>query len=84
MSLQTLQNYRDESGKRLYQTGHIVGFDNKYNHFLVKSESSEEIYTVDIVDGNSVCSCPDYNNRSKNLKCKHEICIQLFLEDNAI
>ena len=83
MSLETLQNYRNSSGKRLYETGHIVGNNEELTLFLVKSESNnDDIYQVDLIHDKSFCSCPDYEKRSKNLKCKHEMAVQYFIEAN--
>jgi hypothetical protein len=81
IGLEKLQNFRNESGKRLYEKGHVVGFNAEKTLFLVKSESSNDIYEVNLLENNSVCECPDYNRMSKVVKCKHEMSVQYFLEE---
>lgn len=79
MSLERLQEFRMESAKQLVEQGNVKKYsDDKY---VVKSQTTEhEIYDVIIVHGKYfVCTCPDYDKRSKNLRCKHELAVELFI-----
>lgn len=73
--LQVLQEYRNKSGQKLYESGAVQQLDN--NSFIVKSETSEE--TVYFVDKNNCCNCPDFRQRGRYLSCKHIVAVKVFM-----
>jgi hypothetical protein len=81
IGLEKLQNFRNESGKRMYEAGFVVGHNAERTLVLIKSESSDMIYEVNFLGGSSVCECMDYNRMSKVVKCKHEMAARYFLEE---
>lgn len=80
MSLEQLQEYRKEAAQRLFDNGNVEKYTDEY--YIVKSETTPNgLYVVEVVHGKHfVCTCPDYEKRSKNLKCKHELATELFIE----
>jgi hypothetical protein len=58
---------REEQGKLIAQTNGAILMINESN-YLVKSISSNNIYTVIATKSGWICSCPDYARY--NAKCK--------------
>jgi hypothetical protein len=80
MSLEQLQQHRKEAAQRLFAQGHVKMYDE--NTFTVKSETNYQVYDVYKVEGHLVCDCIDYYTRSKHLKCKHELAVELLTTYN--
>lgn len=72
--LETLQEYRNKSGQRLYESGAVQQLDN--DSFIVQSATTED--QVYFVDENS-CNCPDFKQRGKYLSCKHIVAVKVYL-----
>lgn len=75
--LETLQQYRNESGRRIYEAG-LVNPNGLIFH--VRSESDENTeYDIEDVEGGFICSCPDHAKRGNILTCKHIKAVEEFI-----
>lgn len=76
--LETLQEYRNKSGQKLYESGAVQQLDN--DSFLVKSESNQEqVYFIENNLEGLSCNCPDFSKRGKYLSCKHIVSVKVYL-----
>lgn len=66
--MQALTTSREERGQAIAQhSGQVTRIDELF--YIVKSQSGKGEYTVNKVDGQWVCACPDYTHRG--VTCKH-------------
>lgn len=75
--LETLQQYRNESGKRIYEAG-LVNPNGLIFHVRSESDSSIE-YDIEDSESGFTCSCPDYEKRGQYLRCKHICSVEEFI-----
>ncbi len=80
--LQKLQEYRNKSGKSLFESGNVgIGLDQ--NNYVVQSESDPLVeYTIKItMDYRGLkCDCKDFETRGQWLECKHICGVRLYAE----
>jgi hypothetical protein len=78
--IQKLQEYRNKSGRSLFESGH-VGID--IENYVVQSESDPLVeYVVKVtVDYRGLkCDCKDFETRGKWLECKHCMAVRYYAE----
>lgn len=75
--IQKLQEFRHQAGFNIYMAGQIHKETDSL--FFVNSQSWNDVYNVEIVEGHYYCTCKDYEQRSKYLECKHVEAIKFFI-----
>jgi len=66
---------REELGKLIAQTSGAISMINE-THYIIKSTSGDNTYTVSTAKSGWACSCPDYARH--NTKCKHVYAVEFY------
>ncbi|HEY7080231.1 MAG TPA: SWIM zinc finger family protein [Nitrososphaeraceae archaeon] len=72
---------REELGKLIAQTSGAISVINE-SHYIVRSTSSNNTYTIIATKSGYACSCPDYARH--NAKCKHVYAVEFYRRQSAI
>ena len=75
--LETLQEYRNESGRRIYEAG-LVNPNGIIFHVRSESDINTE-YDIEDSDSGFTCNCPDFQKRGDILVCKHIRSVEYFI-----
>jgi hypothetical protein len=66
---------REELGKLIAKTSGAISMVDD-SHYIVRSTSGDNTYTITATKLGWVCSCPDYARH--NTKCKHVYAVEFY------